>query len=228
MRKLFLHIGTHKTGTTSLQSYLMANRERLGREGVAVCTEDHAKFGLIANCIDLPNAVLRPGLMTVARMTGDAKPSGFWQHAKAAAHVKKFLSERGASQFVLSAEAFCFARDDAERDKTKKMFSTPDVAIVPVVCFRNEAAWRESWFGEIERWRPKCRHGHGEGTGDIRGDWYFDKDAIVRFWQQIGDVRTIDYDAAVRDRGSVLPALLDAMEIADAGDTEKYFLNARN
>jgi hypothetical protein len=53
VRRLFLHVGTHKTGTTSFQSYLADNRTRLCQEGVAVATERHHKFGENTNCFAL-------------------------------------------------------------------------------------------------------------------------------------------------------------------------------
>jgi hypothetical protein len=160
-------------------------------------------------------------------MTGDAKSPSVWRYAKAVSHVTKFLSNKDATHFILSAEAFCFARDPTEMKKIERIFSSPDVEVLPVVCFRNDEAWRESWFGEIDRWQPKTHRAHGEGMGDIRGDWYFDKSAVLCFWQQIGDVRTVDFDEAVRKHGTILPSLLEAMEIRDIGDTEKYFLNSR-
>lgn len=94
LRKLFLHVGTHKTGTTSFQAYLLDNRARIRSQGVAVATEKHPKLGLMANCFSLPNTVLRPALMTIARMTGTAKNPGLWQRTKSKALVTSFLSDR--------------------------------------------------------------------------------------------------------------------------------------
>lgn len=206
----------------------MENRERLRRAGVAVCTERHKELGLIANCISLPNTVLRPPLMTVARMTGHAKKPSLLQFAKSVARVAKFLSDGEATHFILSAEAFCFAREPKELKKIQRLFRASDVEVFPVVCFRNDEAWRESWLSEIDRWQQKFRWPHGEGKDDIRGDWYFDKSAILHFWQQIGDVRTIDFDEAVARRGTIIPPLLEAMDITDTGCAKKYFLNARD
>ncbi len=36
MKKIVLHIGTEKTGTTSIQTFLSANRERLSKQGIHV------------------------------------------------------------------------------------------------------------------------------------------------------------------------------------------------
>lgn len=225
MRQLFLHVGTHKTGTKSFQAYLVDHLTRIRSQGVAVATERHPRLGLLANCFSLPNAVLRPGLMTIARMTGIAKTPGFWQRARSKALVTGFLLDRTAARFVLSAEGFCFARDSGELVRIKALFSAPDLEVIPVVCLRADDAWRASWLGQVERLQPHYRLPHGQGINDIRGDWYFDKREILRFWQQVGPVRTVDFDAAVRQHGTIIPDLLAAMEIEDCGGAGDYFLN---
>ena len=36
MKKIFLHIGTHKTGSTSIQNYLFEHEEQLRLDGIAL------------------------------------------------------------------------------------------------------------------------------------------------------------------------------------------------
>ncbi len=228
MRKLFIHVGTHKTGTTSLQAYLLDNAGALRSSGVEVFTETHRKFGQTANCFSLASAVLRPSLKTVARMTGDASKSGFWHLAKSKMRIKHILSSSTASSFILSAEAFCFARTDTERIKILKLLDHKDIEVIPVVCFRNQENWRESWFSELETWRPRFKQPFGEGMDDIRGDWYFDVDAIYNFWSKIGPVRVLDFDEAVKGHQSIIGPILQSMEIDVIGDIKGYFLRSRD
>jgi hypothetical protein len=52
--KLILHIGTHKTGTTALQRFLYANRERLAAHGFHYATPPHLQeANLIANALNV-------------------------------------------------------------------------------------------------------------------------------------------------------------------------------
>lgn len=226
MRRLFVHIGTHKTGTTSFQSFLWDRRETLREEGVAVCAE-RTRLGAITNCLNLANSVLRPDLMTPARMTGFCKTPGFWQRSKAVAVMRGMLSDKLAESVILSAEAFCFARQPEELKKVRRLLSFPGTEVIPVVAFRRDEAWRESWHNHIARWEPKFTLPHGEGAGDIRGDWYFDKDAILGFWNQIGPVRVVNYEDAMARDGSIIPSLLGAMEVEDVGPVDGYFTDTR-
>lgn len=226
MRRLFVHVGTHKTGTTSFQAWLLDNRARLRALGVAVMTETSRRHGVVTNCFTLANAALRPGLMTEARMTGAARPAGPWRFARARASALRFLSEAGAERFVISAEAFCFARTETELSRVRRLFAAPDLEVIPVVCLRDASAWRESWRAYLERPAARRRLPHGSGADDIRGDWYFDADRILAFWGNLGAVRSIDYDAATARDGSILPALLAAMELGPDAATKPYFLNS--
>ncbi len=59
------------------------------------------------------------------------------------------------------------------------------------------------------------------------GDWYFDVDAVVAFWSHFGEVRRVDYGAATAEHGSVVPALVAALERPSGLLTKDYRLNPR-
>lgn len=52
-----LHIGAHRTGTTTLQQFLMRNRTELRQSGVAVWTPDQTRYGLFAGLIHRPHSI---------------------------------------------------------------------------------------------------------------------------------------------------------------------------
>ncbi len=226
MRTLYLHIGTHKTGTKSFQAWLLDHRAQLRARRVAICTETSRSFGEVANCFAFANATLRPTLITQARMTGHARPAGPWRRALMRARLARTLADPAADRFILSAEALCFAREPDELARLRYLLRT-DLEIVPVVCLRDLAGWRESWSAYLTRSSAGHRRDHGSGTDDIRGDWYFDPPAILSFWQRLGPVRTVDYDSAVARDGSVIPALLAAMDLPADEGAGRYFLNTR-
>jgi len=89
MKTLFLHIGTHKTGTTTLQQFLSSNRELLSQKGWlyprAGCTESHH------------------GHHDVAWGFSDRKPFDFGP-------LKREIEESPCDRVVLSSEEFEFCR----------------------------------------------------------------------------------------------------------------------
>lgn len=228
MVKLYLHVGTHKTGSTSLQAYLLEHKAALKALGTHVITETHREFGEVANCLGFAHSVLRLSLMTVARLTGDMPSrrsiSRFLHRQMVRSQLKRLPKNASA---LISAEALCFARTPKERSALLGVFKGLDVEVIPVLCQRNNEDWKNSWESELKNWSDRMTHEFGNETDDIRGEWYFDADAIFQFWSEIGPVRTVDFDASVSEVGSVLPALLSVMEIPDTGNTDRYFLRRR-
>ena len=100
--------------------------------------------------------------------------------------------------------------------------------IIPILVRRNLQSWRASREGQLRKRKvwdilaelPDDRSGNGE--------WYYDWGALQAFWQGIGPVRMIDYETAVAETGSILPAL--AQSIDQPGlfdDQEDIWLNKR-
>jgi len=92
-----LHIGPHKTGTTSIQGALFAAKDRLGEHGVLwPAATRHPMEAVLAACA-------RPGMM------GDAGPSEQqWLHL-----VDRVNGAGWAVTSVISSEFFADAADDA-------------------------------------------------------------------------------------------------------------------
>lgn len=224
MRRLFLHVGTHKTGTTSFQSCIYEQRAQLAAGGTQVYLETEATPAGV-NCVALAHSVLRPGLMTPSRRAGYVKTQRLFGRALQVARLKRFLGTDTAERFLVSAEAFCFARTQEERTAIARLFAVDGVEVVPVICLRDEEGWRASWTRHLDRWEPKFTRPAGEGADNVGNDWYFDRDAIVAFWSGFGEPRIVDYDAAMARDGTIIPALFDVIGISPEVDMARYFLN---
>ncbi|GGY11752.1 hypothetical protein GCM10007160_43380 [Litchfieldella qijiaojingensis] len=223
---LYLHVGTHKTGTSSFQAYLSDHVERLKEDGIAVY-RDRVRNRHSTNCIVTANSVLRKGLRTVARRSGILRPAGWLRCHAARGDLLRFLMMNSKQSVVLSAEALCFAREPSEMERVRKLLKGAPHQIVPVLCVREETGWRTSWFDYLDRWEKNSILDAGTGTDNVREPWYFDVDAIRSFWSQLGPLVEIDYDAAVREESSVLPALLRAMNLPLVASLDSYALNRR-
>jgi hypothetical protein len=55
--KVILHVGAHRTGTTSLQSWLMQNADALAAAGIAVWGPDRTRAGLFAGLVKRPDTI---------------------------------------------------------------------------------------------------------------------------------------------------------------------------
>ncbi|MGB0905058.1 MAG: hypothetical protein ACPGVJ_09185, partial [Mangrovicoccus sp.] len=66
-RKLSIHVGPHKTGTTSIQRAIEKRAAALARVGIYAYDEQHSSNAAIFNCHDLAHEFLRPELRTPMR-----------------------------------------------------------------------------------------------------------------------------------------------------------------
>jgi len=212
-RRLFLHIGTHKTGTTSFQHSLAANRAALLQQGIGVKKERFIRpDGSQRHLVMLHgtvNAMLRPELISgfrVNRLRRGIDPDS--EQRETPEEVAADIAARRVRSVVASAESFCFLRTAEEQARVRTFLAATRRKPVILLVHRREADWRASWDNQLrktpESWQllqglPEARRPDGE--------WYFDLAAIRAFWRPLGKLREIDYDAEMAARGSILPAL---------------------
>lgn len=209
---LCIHIGTHRTGTTSLQKFLVQNADTLADAGWHVVTDPYRRKAISANLISLSNAILRTSLKTRKRVGGRASRPWPWVRRRVLRRFRQIIEDAPADRLILSAEAFCFCRTDKEERRLLELTRGHDVRVV--VTFRDDAEWRRSRASQFPPGSPIDRlRKRVPDANMIDGEWYFDKTAIADFWQKIGDLRVVDYERAVAERGSTVPAVLEAMGV---------------
>lgn len=208
---LHLHVGPHRTGTAAFQEALKKQHRRLCDQGICVYLEP-VNNRRSANAVKFAHAFLRPQLLTSPRFAGKIRPPTAFARRLAVTRLRLDAIRHKCDMQVLSAEAFSFARTQQEADWLKTALRKYDVRVV--VIRRNETDWRRSWLGRLAGKHDQQQKMALLPESDrIDGDWYFDSNAILRFWQQIGTVTEIDYDKSVSKDGSIIPAILDAMHI---------------
>ncbi|WP_244263177.1 hypothetical protein [Thioalkalivibrio thiocyanoxidans] len=215
--RLYLHVGTHKTGTTSIQT-LMEDRVSLFTEaGVIPLLTPDGK----ANQYSLAHRFIRPEVRTPMRLR-QAKP--VVERAvqdKMLDHVRKSIGESRYSSFLLSSEAFSFLREDRERRELEATVLKLVDEVIPILVMREERAWRKSFGGQIRKMGIQAQCAELEEAERPDGVWYYDREALFEFWGRVGPLITIDYDAALRRDGDVIPSFLAAVGIGSARYSER-------
>lgn len=226
-RQLFIHVGTHKTGTTSLQYYLADHLESLRRDGLGVVTESRSTGAIHTNCSKLADAVLRPSLVTGAR-SRDEFPTRHRRREFVALlrRLRSDVRRLDTSRLLISSEALCFARTRAEQARMRLVVEACRADATVILCVRDVDDWRASWDDQLAK-DDYPRSYSPAPQDDIRSDWYYDLDAITRFWSRVGALQVIRYEDAVEREGSTIPAILEATHTAWAGAGRVYDLNQR-
>lgn len=198
---LWLHVGTHKTGTTSIQRALRLKEAALVAQGIALSPYE--------NAWQVATLFLRGTLVTTPRLTGMCTLPRLPDYDAIATRLR---SSRGScADMILSSEEFCMLRDGLEAFALRSFFRPMFARIVPILATRDPAHWQASRADQLRKsgtWEQQKALPDAHSND---GPWYYDLAAIRRFWEAIGPVTLIDYDAACATEGDILPAFARAI-----------------
>lgn len=205
-----MHIGTHKTGTTSIQAFL-----RDENDGLLAASGGHYPEGFLLPVVhtDLPLLTIRPDRTWPARLRFPETQRASWQ-AAATAHIRAQVTRSDADLLVYVHEDLSYLRFDDELERLRQLFDGREVSVVAV--FRDDAAFLRSYRSQLE------------GTGFTLSDdptsfayleadsWLLDHEALLdgyRRWFGDHHVTALDYDRVVEADGSVIPAVAELVGI---------------
>lgn len=181
--RLILHVGTHKTGTTTLQALMAAHRPALAAAGV--CYPDTTRSSV-------PHLPKHSSLF-------EALVAGPEPFAREYGLIVEEFARSGADTLVLSEEGLSGPRCHG----FGAMARFAEAFDVTVVCYlRRQDRMVESL------WNQYCREGHEKQqiARYIRRErvlMRLDYGRMLAFWQGIGTVRAVSYEAAVQGPGLV-------------------------
>ena len=156
---LFLHIGTHKTGTTAIQRFLDANRDVLAANGCLT-----VDFGTVAG------HPLAWGLGFGLRPPTKSDAARYLELSR---HLLTSAAARAADEdkdIVLSSEVFCeFMNAPGSIGQLKDFLAECGLTDVRIICYcRRQDHFAESLCNEL------IKGFHPRQLADAFSDWYMD------------------------------------------------------
>jgi hypothetical protein len=170
--RVFLHMGAHKTGTTSLQAALAQNRSTLLAAGLVYPAFNNA---------DAHHHWARV-------LAAEQKHISPAQHKQITSDWLKALKPEQA--LLLSAESF-YRYINTQPDyvcKLKEVFSNTE--IIPVLCLRRQADYAKSLYGE---WVMNWQYPHDIYTFTKAFYRWFNFEHVVKLVSQLGKPVLISY-----------------------------------
>jgi hypothetical protein len=222
-----VHIGTHKTGTTSIQTFVQREAVRLREVGIAPYLGERIGH----NHVELHLAAMR-----LERLSGYKVRHGVTVDAEFIRHVceriERARDATTAHTMLFSAEGLSLLRHRDEIDRLLSMLPFDRVRIV--VALRNAADFLASYRAQIgdQASEDPVDFEHYNYLGP--DSWITDFAPRLALWQAAvgtANVEVIDYDRAVAEDGSILPAFLAAIGASGVFPDAALrlpFLNARS
>lgn len=154
MRTL-IHIGQHKTGTTSIQHYLKDNRVKLSQQGLYVAESiaglDHPSH-YILNIYAL--AKDRLSTMKEAFLKSDQQNALDRIYKELPTEIEKHYEtakEAGCTDIIWSNEGLYLLNSESEYEKLISLFKNYTNEIVCICCFRELESYKRSYKRQLEK-----------------------------------------------------------------------------
>jgi len=231
-KRVFLHAGMHKTGTTSIQRYLTKNRKWFAARGYFVMGDLEAsrlrwrsKFGRSANCYRIAHLAIRPDLETPMRITAPENLAPSRGIDRLIRDVNGYIRRQRCHNIIISSEAFSFLRSTSEGQIVRQMFANHHV--VPIIFVRDKTKWMESWKSELSKHLDLAdvQTSKLEICNFSQDSWLVDYKGIERFWGKSG--KYLSYDESLGRFGSVIPTFLGALDLdlSQCPPWDEFWLN---
>jgi len=234
IRKIILHIGLHKTGTTSFQNWILQNYKLLLRQGVHPYKPLFRDNSYAANELGL--SVLRYGVMDDIHkgpwnIDMDCFDASVWRE-QIRAKIKDICDTSERENLLISGEYMSFVRTQVEIDKLKSLLPTEiDTHIIMVL--REKQDWWRSYCSEVNKWKhhipgrvdaSRNSHAHLDPTG-----WLQDFDAVKKlFCDNFSSVSILEYTSDGMVRVLLSEIGIHDVEINEPRDnTSKTFVSPR-
>lgn len=219
---IYLHAGTHKTGSKSFQSLLAENRHDLARLGYDVFHGTHRNP---RNHTELHLASQRLERDSLAKHNWPDMVLGQEYQDQVRKSVRSFLHASTLPHQVFSNEDLAFLRHSDEFARLLDLFGRPAEDFVIIIALRNPHDFLRSFRGQILKKPGRVPSDNPASALYVEpNSWLLDYDTLVaNFRDAFAHVRIVDYDDAVARDGSIIPELLRAIDIDPAAITRTDF-----
>jgi hypothetical protein len=224
VRQVVLHVGTHKTGTTSLQQFLRDHADTLLAEagidyppGLVIPTA-HAELPLLA---------VRPERLWPARIRLPETQLPAWL-AAAEAHVLDLLASARHDVVALSHEDLSYVRFDDELARLRELLGTLPVHVL--VFLREERSFLASYRAQLAATGFEASADPTSFAYLEADSWLVDFEGLLDGYRRTfgaGNVEVFDYDAVLERDRSVIPTVAERLGIPRTSlpPLEPYVLN---
>lgn len=172
-KNVYLHMGCHKTASTSIQKFLHDKKKELNKMSIGVLETSNGS----GRHVKLNQSVLRK---EIAKFTHP--------HINVASLNKSYGEKIGQfiqkdyKSFLFSDEGLDFIRTQEEVNNLIRLFPD-DVNIIPIIVIRDSESWKESWLNYLKNVNNDLDSDKFKNKNSPyflnEGSWFFDIDKLL-------------------------------------------------
>ncbi len=224
---IYLHIGTHKTGSTSLQRFLSDNSKALRHHGYELYT---GCMQNPMNHIELHLYALNDNRDTFAKYNFPSLELGTPFRTSVQELIHGFLRSSSEPHQIFTGESLSWLRFDAELIRLKNLVKCPPSTVKVILYLRNKKDFLNSYEKQIYKKRNRYASSNKESVLYIQDDtWLIDYDWLISIYEKHFDPENLvilDYDQEMQNYNNIIPSFLQVLNIPFKNfDYEQYFFN---
>jgi hypothetical protein len=226
MKPIYLHIGTHKTGSTSLQRWLVEHESFLNENEFDLYESLHKK----QTHVELYLGAMRQerdsfGKRSMPEVVFDTNYT-----AKVSARVQEFIASSPREKLVFSTEGLSLLRHADELNRLKQILGPLGQRVQVILYLRDKEAFLNSYRTQLAKKKKRTPSKDYWSALYVEEDtWLTDYEQLLgAFGEAFGreNITIIDYDAEMQRCGNIIPAFVKALglpvEEADQASMQAY------
>ncbi|WP_299880739.1 hypothetical protein [uncultured Cocleimonas sp.] len=197
--RTIIHIGQHKTGTTSLQDYLQSQRNNLLKKGLYV-PDSLAGINHPSHYILNVFALDKERLSPMKEHLLSTKPKSFFDNLenKLTSDIEKHYKqaqENNCSDIIWSNEGLYLLNSENEYKKLLQLFTKHSDNIVCVCTFREKKSFRKSYVKQLLKQKINFIQTKDSYRYIHEDSWLFDYESKINLLKKVfKDTIFIDYE----------------------------------
>lgn len=224
MKRIFLHIGIHKTGSTSIQNFLGANRIALQKLGI----DFYSGAYFPNNHVELHVATMRAERSSPFKLTKGIQVDEVYRESIQEI-VSSYVNNTNFPSLIFSAEGLSYLRYEDEMIRLKNMI--PEGRIQIVIYLRNPSDFLVSYRKELEKHPAPTDFDKDSFAYTGADSWLIDYEArLILIKKTFGEqnVIVLNYDEELQHAGNIIPSFLRVIGVESQfseSDWGKLFFN---
>lgn len=206
---LYLHIGTHKTGSTSLQRWLNQQRNWLQQQG----KQYYRGLHFPNNHIECYLAAMRLNRESFARQAIGQFEVNYYSEVKQ--RLAAFAAETPFLDKIISTEGLSLLRFEDELVLLKDLLSSFGSDIKIILYLRDKVRYLASYRAQLAKKPGRVPSSDYWSALYVEEDtWLTDYDALITAYATAfgrDNIIVIDYDAQMAEHGDIIPAFIKAL-----------------
>lgn len=228
MKNIYLHIGTHKTGSTAIQAFLQKESKLLNSKGYEFYNGYHLK----KNHVEL--------FLSSMRENRDSFSKEKFNIGKQSEYIKTirekvllFIKKSDKQNLILSTEGLSLLRYEDELDILRSIIDADNNNVTLILYTRDKKGYMESYKKQIKK-NNRPFSNDPESVFYVEQDsWLIDYSSLKEAYANAfgsENLICIDYDIEMKIHGNVLPSFLKSVGCTNypKGTLNKYFKNVSN